>query len=292
MIKKTILFTVFLLVLWSLIIKWKPWSVVQHQWQENVIVAEKYLFDHHSKHNVIVGSSLSRRLFMDSLPDFYSLALNGQGVFEGLSVIKNVENLPKNIFIEINVIDRHENQHYQDIVSSSFLNKLKSHFPMFRTDKQPIGFASNILNVVIKKANKNYIEKNKLNKGPLLIFDELLVLREKVYSAPIDTQKIDKQFQMLSYYVQLFKARNVNVVFYEMPVHPHLTMMNKAVYIRNRIITEYPENKFIQLPDNIVDYTTSDGLHLTNEESKLYTVYFKNELKTINEKSKTISYLN
>ena len=40
---------------------------------------------------------------------------------------------------------------------------------------------------------------------------------------------------------------------------------------------------FICLPKNIKDYKTIDGLHLTDEESKTYFNYFKEEtIKALN----------
>jgi len=46
-------------------------------------------------------------------------------------------------------------------------------------------------------------------------------------------------------------------------LHPQLINLESPKYLRNRIIAEYPDHYFIKLPDNIAQYTTADGVHLT-----------------------------
>ena len=103
MIKKSIFVALLLFALWTAFLMLKPnASVSQHVWQENIITTEEYLYDVDFVPNVILGSSLSERIIIDSLSDFFSLAFGGQSIYDGLEILTQKDKLPKRVFIEIN----------------------------------------------------------------------------------------------------------------------------------------------------------------------------------------------
>jgi len=296
MIKKSIIFAIFLLICWSIFIYYKPFSLSQHQWQGNIINAEIFLFDIESPVNLIVGSSLSGALQKDSLPDFYNLSFGGQGIFDGLNLLRSKKKLPKNVFIETNVIGLEENTNFKEIISSPILNTIKEKLSIFRTDKQPLAYATKqffqpIIDVFFSKIiyrirdkiklELKINEKSNVDKSEILIFNKMLALQVESYSATVEILKFDKQFTELKKHIYFLESQGVKVIFFEMPVNPILTELNKAKYLRNRVRKDFPNNAYIGLPQNIDSYTTSDGVHLTNEESKIYTNYFKKEAAII-----------
>src|ERR1041385_303792 len=112
MIKKTIIVVVILFTGYSIFLGYFAptwWYATQYQQQANVIKGQKYLYAGNEKYtNVVVGSSLSTRLFFDSLPQTYDLSLEGLGALEGLDLITHKSLLPKNVFIEQNLVLRTE----------------------------------------------------------------------------------------------------------------------------------------------------------------------------------------
>lgn len=281
-----------LLVLWSFYIRNNSFSLSQHQWQENVVVAEKVIYDYDNLDNIIVGSSLARRLNMDSLPHFYNLSMSGQSVFDGLNILRNKKKLPKNVFIETNVIFRCENSSFNEIISSPILGVLKENSSIFRSDKQPLAylgdkiakpFVSLFFHKIIYKIRDKVqfeLELNQTNTNTEpqnIIFDKLLAMNIELYSKDIDTAEMNKRFYHLKKDVNFLESNNVNVFFFEMPVNPQLLQLKRSKYLRDRLRSEFPNNSFIPIPSNVKNYKTGDGLHLTNEESKFYTDYFKNE---------------
>jgi len=293
MIKKTLLFSLILLIGWSYYLKMKPISVSQNQWQDNIVSAERYLFDIDTLDNLIVGTSLALRIRMDSLPNFYNLSFGGQSIFDGLLILRNKKRVPKNVFIEINLITGGENHNFKKVMSSSILNTLKRNITVFRTDKQPLayigrGFVFPIVNSFFYKRvhslkdtlkNKN-IENNSKNS----IFDKMLDLHKETYSKHIDSIYMDQQFKKLKSHVDFLESKEVRVVFFEMPVNPELIELSRAKYLRNRVINDYPKNHFIKLPIDTNIYKTSDGMHLTRKEARIYTSYFKKEVLNIKSK--------
>ncbi len=136
MIKKSILFCGIVLGLWSLVLRVAPVSITLHSMQDNIAKAEKFIFDMDTPENLIVGSSISTTIHMDSLPEFYNLSLSGQSAFDGLNLLREKKNLPTNVFIEMNVLIRSENSVFKESISSPVMNTMKEHVSAFRTDKQ------------------------------------------------------------------------------------------------------------------------------------------------------------
>lgn len=258
----------------------------QHQWQKNIIVAEKFMFDTNSIDNVIVGSSLANRLVMDSLPSFYNLSMSGQSVFDGFSILRKTPTLPNCVFVEINFLSRNENVVFKEIISSPIQHTLKKSFDVFRTDKHPLAYFEKKLfrplvqfflkKIVYKLRDRMVPGSDKINKEDLgnSLFEKMLILRKKEHSEQIDTLKMNQQFQLLSDNVNYLKSKGVKVVFFEMPIHPYLIKLDQATYLRNKIKKVYPHHEFIELPNNIEDYKTTDGHHLTTDEAKIYSRYF------------------
>ena len=160
MINRSLLVGIVLFTIYSLVINLKPkLSSTQHQWQDNIAKAQNYVFNESDTlNNIIIGSSLSCRILTDSLPSFYNLSFNGQGIFDGLKIIKNKHNLPKNIFIETNVILRKENSDFTSSLLFPISFYLRKHLLSLRADKQPISILLRYLK--IKNHQPNEIKNN------------------------------------------------------------------------------------------------------------------------------------
>ncbi|MBK8397946.1 MAG: hypothetical protein IPL26_22250 [Leptospiraceae bacterium] len=265
MIKKSIITFAILFFIWSRFLSWKQVSASQHQWQDNLILAELFLFDVKESSKLIVGSSLSGRLAMGVLWDFHNLSFGGLSIFDGLNLVRAKKNLPKNIFIEINVIDRNENESFKEAVSSPVINVLKKKFRALRTDKQPLALLGNF---TFKETNIASVDQDLFN---------MLLERQKENYRVINKTLINKHLTLLFEHVTFLNNNGVNVVFFEMPVNKELVQLEKAVYFRSKIIETFPNNRFIPMPENLDSYKTNDGIHLNPEEAMLYSNYFRNE---------------
>lgn len=285
MIKRSLLVAVLLLFSWSIFIKIVPFSLSQHQWQKNIVVAEKFMFSKIDVDNVIVGSSLSDRLIMDSLPNFYNLAMSGQSVFDGLNIILNKKEAPKRVFIEINVLSRGENTVFKEIVSSPIQNALKNNSDIFKTDKHPISFIEKelfrpIIKLFFSKIISRLQRLTQTKSGETqnknvttTFFDKMLDLRKDEYSKIVDSLEMNRKFEKLSQDITILKSQGVKIIFFEMPINAQLVDLNLAVYFRNKVKNEYPHFDFIEHPKDLENYKTTDGHHLTKDEAKIYSGY-------------------
>ncbi|MFH0758627.1 MAG: hypothetical protein V2B15_15165 [Bacteroidota bacterium] len=292
MIKKSILIFLVLVVAWAIIIRVVPFSASQHQWQENIIKAEQYIYGSETIDNVMVGSSLSTRLQTDSLNAYYNLALSGQGILDGLNVLRRKKELPERVIVEINFLDRGENETFSNLVFSPTSFFLKRYFRILRAGQQPLTAVGNGILIPLFEliSGKKEIDKGEAGTGTEgeagtavsdELFHKMVETNRDLYTEPIDTATMDQQFEKLSDHIQYLKSNGVDVVFYEMPVNHQLTKLAKANYLRNRIMNDFHDEPFIGLPDYWERIITTDGLHLTDGEATSYTRYLRNELSKL-----------
>lgn len=281
MIKKSILFCLILFFAWFAFLKLTDISVYQHQWQENIINAEKFMFDTDSVDKVLLGSSLTTRFVMDSLPGFYNLALRGQSVYDGLKVVESKRIPPKQVFIEVNYTYRGENTTFNRIIGSSFLNVLKANLLPFRSDKQPVAVAGDYL-LIMGKSIKEVAEDDEdtsmaeSEMDPEL-FNKLLNIQKDEYSEALDEDEFQRQLKVLESHIEDLQSKGVEVILYEMPINKALAHITRAEQTRELIAKIFPDIAFIDVPDDADSYITSDGIHLrVGNEAARYTHYFKN----------------
>ena len=210
MIKRIISLTIILFITYSFFVisiapKW--WHASQHQWQDNIIKAQNFVYSNtDSFNNILIGSSLSCLLVMDSLPKTYNLAFGGQSIFDGLSVLNHTNRIPKNIFIEMNFPLRLENENFTSSINSPLSYYPKKIFSSLREEKQPLGILGMQINHRITEPLlgriKSFFYSNKLPEGGKRekennMFNKLLQLQIATYVKVPDKQLLKECFDNL-----------------------------------------------------------------------------------------------
>lgn len=261
------------------------WQASQHQWQDNTIGAQEFIYDKdHVYSNVIVGSSLSTRLVKDSLKDTYVLAFAGLSAFDGLKILIKEAQLPKTIFIEMNFILRPENEDFINSLFSPVMFYPRSFILALREKKQPVAVVGRVgpelvKDMVIKNLKLQSSTDKKANTSetqkPHLDFSILLKLQMDDYAKTPEQEIVDKSFTQLKEYVEILKKRGVYIVFFEMPVNSKLENLPKAAVIRNTFYKYFSPNEYqyTNIPKEL-DFKTTDGIHLGGAEALKYTRYF------------------
>ena len=303
MIKKSIFIFFILFIAYTIfIIANKQLSASHNNWQDNIVKAQNYIYDESDTiNNVIIGSSLSCHIIMDSLDDFFDLSFAGRSIINGLNVIKYKKKLPGNIYIEMNFALRGESIEFNKALYAPIPFTIKKYVVSLRDSKQPVSllakyfmpqkmdwFINSIRRITdciaFKIMREKYItnelkrendEKNINNE----ILKKLLKVQIESYNLTPSNNLLYKQFSLLSKYVEYLKKNNVNVCFYEMPVNPELINLPFAKTTRNEFYKIFPKEKYnyIELPD-CSDYVTTDGVHLTQSEAAKYTSYLKRNI--------------
>ena len=291
MIKNSLFACVFFFLLYSAFIWTRPnITSSQNQWQDNTIKAENYIFDNSTINQVLVGSSLSCRLVMDSLPAMYNLSFGGYSLFDGLNIIRQSQKYPKHLFIETNLILRNEKEEFTKNLFSPVSYYPAKYFLSFREDKKPVPILINYLNAIrhkiappnIPQTKKQTTQNNQNSLGNSeKIFDQLLDMQIKYYSETPDKKLLLQKLNKLKDHIEFFKNQGVNIYFYEMPINPKLSHLALSSSIREGFYQVFPpdSNQYI-IPDN-TSYRTNDGIHLGRTEAGLYTSYLKSQIKKI-----------
>lgn len=299
MIKKALLSFFIIFMTYTIIVTYvidRHKFVSEHQWQDNQIKAQEYLYsDTDSIKNIVVGSSLADRLIMGYLPDTYNLAMGGLGIFDGLQTITKKGVYPKTVFIEMNKVDRKASIDFTTSLNNPIMTFLRKYFISIRDGKQPTGFMAipygekitaygvYILQTAVHTvAGKIVTPKEETKDKVDMVAKVLPRLVEDESHAP-NAAELEKDIENLKYYVEILEKNNVRVVFFEMPIQHELCGLNKPTAIRNQFYKTFSPDvyHYIDMP-NCNDYSTTDGLHLDKQSAEKYTFFFKEEISKLN----------
>jgi hypothetical protein len=283
MLKKAILSSFLFLFIYALFIQTKSSGTSQHQWQDNVVKAQRFLYAENLSQNVIVGSSLACRLVTDKLPNTFNLSFPAMTIYDGLNIIFLKKKLPKHVFIETNLVLSQESKDFFSSLDNSILYNARKAFPILRDEYQPVGMLGSAIILSMNKLKTkvdSFLPQKKIityhNNVDENIFQKLLNLQKESYSQRPEEKQIKESFQNLTGYVNSLERKGVNIIFFEMPVNGTLCSLPKAITIRESFFKYFPPTKYQYIPmPPCTEYKTTDGVHLGYDEALKYTSYFK-----------------
>jgi hypothetical protein len=279
MLKKIFLYTALLLIAYSVVLRLLPSDIDtdQSQWGTNVIKARDYILSEEDFENVIVGTSLSTRLVTDSLgDDFVNLSFSGSTIWDGIELIEAREQKPKRVFIESTFVFKKTDGSLTDYVSKGFSSKLKSTLPVFREKNQPVGVIKGLVTKALKSG------------GPLASYDsvaveinpEILEIQSDYFVEEYTDENYEWIFtKKLIWPLERLLDQGIEVVFYEMPLHPSFCESQVIKDIRWHIdeLTKREGVSFLKV-DDYEAYQTNDGIHLVSHSGLKFTQKLKSHL--------------
>ena len=274
MIKRTFVIFLSIIVIYYIILQFYSFSACQSQEDENFYIAENYLYSNTNYQNVIVGSSMSRRINFDSINEFYNLSFGGQSIYDGFEIILRSNKIPKKIYIEINTLNRFENNEFLDRLFNPFLYNIKDEINILRVDKKPCPIIVNQIVKGIQASKKRKI--NTINNDSTLKNAMLNIQKEK-YASTLSKNELEKINNKIESYILKLKKKGIEIVFFELPINYKLSNTNKAIQIRKFVKQNFSETSFVELA--IEDFQTTDGIHLGKEESQKYLDLFTKAIK-------------
>ena len=290
MIKKTVITFLIISTLYSIfwILHTPKTIIAQEHWQENQITAQNYLYGNlDSVENLIIGTSLSRALIMDSLPGFFNLSLNGELPFQGLEVMEKKGVYPKRVFIETNRIFSWFNRGlFNEILSNPVLHTLRTPFSIMRDGRQPILTAATSIESIFVDRNIFYTalyDRAILYGGRIDMNNEADVrfTFHEYMEVPNDKQ-IETTVSLLNHYFEILKRHNTEIIIYEMPISKILLNTPKMRGTRKCMHKHFPPTEYTYLPQpEYLDYKTYDGTHMVRDEAIKYTHLFKTQVDSL-----------
>jgi hypothetical protein len=268
----------------------------QHQWQENEVIAERYLFGPRQD-MVILGTSLATRLDMQQLPGMYKMTFGGLGIFDGLSLLLAKDSLPSQVYIETNFLLRKPNQALMTALQNPITYGLKRRFSMFRADKQPVGMAIEGVKIIRRWVNGEQFIKSQIPvvmdemstadvervDTPLMrgdFFVRMMQAEAYKFSQPTDSIELDSQIALLQTYIEALINGGVAVYLFEMPIEQELQNLPVPMAIRRAVRQHFATHPKITILPRFTDtYFTEDGLHLGWREAQRFTRAFRQSIK-------------
>jgi len=287
MIKKAVLLTAVLFFLYFIFLSFLAptwWKGYGNKPQFGAITVENYLYHTIiSNKNVILGTSLSERIKSDSIKNTYNLSLSGLSVFDGLYILKLKKEVPKCIFIEMNLINLMSNPRFKSHFSNPALT-IKKHIVSFQEERQPLVILGNLINrqvVAFHQKSRNNLNVSDSNKIKIRIAKLVEMQKRKFSRAPSDSL-LALRINQLAKELEQYEKKGMKIVFIEVPIytgHKDLPFCNA---IRNAFYTKFPKSNYayIDVPENFKVKTT-DGLHLTPEEAKSYSSYLRKKIELL-----------
>lgn len=299
MIYKSLGYFILTFVLWELVLRvWQPsMNSAQTDWQKNIVRGEEILNSKETRYKardfVILGSSLAKRLDMTYLPNAVNFSLGGLSVFDGLNLLDKLDCNPDTLLVEINVITRPENLSYKEQILCGLKPLLNPYITALRSKNQPIGLLTKYASAIFSKiANIKNVEAFKivgLNKTKIqkphtkttTVFQEGMqhrgILRQ--YSS-VDTTAILKAVGKLKANLKKIKKQGSVVILFEAPVYYKARHLPFAQTNREIVSKEFVDYRI--LPMDTSRYLTTDGVHLNLFESKRYSKYLAEAIKSDN----------
>jgi hypothetical protein len=288
MIKKTLIYTLILFLLYNLVIYfWNPqFASPQGFWQDNQVKAQDYIYtgEYDNAENVIVGSSMSFRIPADSLRDFCNLSFLGENYIKGLELLEKKGNYPKRIFIETNFPAGKTNEGlFYDILYNPVLYPSRTYLPALRDGKQPLLLTAS---KVEECFTDNSIKEEDRDKYSA-IFKRMAEPTPGVglfqgFGQEVSPEDIKKQLSDLDIFLDKMKSHNTEIIFFEMPLYKTLYNSPRVTGIRKAFEEHYPPEQYTYLPRPGYDeYQTLDGLHLGKAEAIQFARKFRIQVDSL-----------
>lgn len=268
----------------------KEISSGQHQWQENVIKAQQYLYSDIVADKVIIGSSLSCRLTSSVLDSqgFYNLSFGGQSVYDGLEILCHNKVFPKKLFVEINMLKRNPDETFTRGLTHAILFPIRQRITPFREAYQPANYLNGCIPAIGEKAidrftnsffnpilNKFHAAKATTGSATTdgsVFFKSLVKRQELAFNEAVDTIQFNVHIMWLQKKFEYLQSKGVKIIFFEMPLHYTLQSSKQMNFIRSALTNTFPADKYTYLTaPEYAEYTTTDGLHLNPESALKYT---------------------
>jgi hypothetical protein len=287
MIKKALLTTVILLVLHSLYVSFVAtnYDTGQHQWQDNIIKAQNYLYETDNPKGVIVGSSLSARIDESILlGEVHNLAMGGLSIYDGLKVVLEKATLPEYVCVETNLITRPASQDFTNSLLSPVLYPVRKVAPSLREKNQPLGLVTGF---ILDKLNK----QERGGKLPASVKDAKKAQQDPVFAKVLQMAKEEKQelpdpvllaerIKEMKDLLGKLEAKGVKVYFFEMPISFGLCDFPFPTHIREQMATHFPTSQYTYFPTpDCSQYNTTDGAHLDPVSVKAFSSWLKGQLE-------------
>lgn len=282
MIKRTLLYTVGLLLAYSVILEiptMRHRFAVQSLWQDNLIRFQEFTFQQPRPEHVIVGSSLVRNIDTTAIsPTCYNLAASGGNVLSGLKVLSRQSQLPQVVFVEVTMFMNDETEGLADNTVRPVFAQLRPWLPMLRERYQPANFFAAAIGAHVIQRMLTFapspLAAAAPNEGALPAQTRLAETRAREIARRqtlLDPQTISARATLLQQHIDALIVRGARVVIIDLPHDAQVMDTPRIRQMRDALSAQFPSSTYTWIrPDPTRAYDTTDAIHLTKPELQSY----------------------
>lgn len=269
---------------WVLVAVVQPtWRPVQTQWETNVATVQDFLYQPEAPRVVVIGSSMSRRLLPEYLPeDHFNLSCLGGKVFSLMEIIRRSGKYPELLLVEANSISVDHDRELVEHVFHPMMEPARRRLPILQDRYKPFSliFGPAINAGARAVAGRNEAKPVQPTAARNRAYKEMVKDANRRLGTPLPQKTIDLEWRMLKDYLNDLRAHGTQVVFFFIPVNP--SGCRSAILEQKFALLEARKEEFgyqvIPMPD-CTEYQTSDGVHLEQPSAEKFALYLQERLK-------------
>ena len=269
MVRKSILSFLLFSIFYAFLVSLVKVGIGTNQWQENQIRAQRYLYEP-STDTVMLGTSLSARILLDSIPMVTSCSFSACVVEDGLRIVLSKQSIPQVVLIESNYFLRPSNGELVKVNTTGIMAWLRKLVPMLREYYSPIcilgaysmrGALSPSMDVDSVRLFRNI--KQRISE------DNTHILTER---------QIEERLNVIIPLIHEIEAHGAKIIFYEVPLNKRLLYLPSNNQTRQTVRHSFPPSHYLYLPTDTSHYLTNDGEHLDYQGQRRYSSFIKKAL--------------
>lgn len=251
-----------------------------------IAAAQKFILQDSTSKRVVVGSSFADRLDpFNSDPATTMITINGGSAFDGLALIKEraaTKNLLDVIAIEVNRLIVFDEKEWVEQLLKSPNKKIWKSAAILRDHNRPFSVIGWPIHTVLNKVYLTLSTPPSKKESIANVDEEIeseiqerldrnIAEQKKYLETGIEDEKLLKILEKLENYVKEFQSQGTKVVFFNMPIHPELEVLETPSKLLAGVREKFPESEYLWLEDvDASQYNYTDGIHLDPESAQRY----------------------
>jgi hypothetical protein len=289
MIKKTLLLFLITFIVSNILITLFPLPELMHYdvWHRNLINTEKFVYETHPFPKIIIaGSSMGANLQAARISkNCYNLSMEGGSCFSAIGVLNRCKLKPKLVLVEINSIERNDDQDIASCIFQPLSFTAKRYLPALRDKNQPGLYIGQLLAMVQGKIQYEWnhffapIKEEKKITTPLdtKLLKQVSAENIKEFNT-VNLTFLRNKIKKLKLELNTLKGQKIEIVFFEMPVGIIYKNTLKLQKIRELTFLAAKQEGYKWIPLGRENYLTNDGIHLNANAAIEYSDYIKQNL--------------
>jgi hypothetical protein len=246
----------------------------QNQFAQNVIDAERFVYEVDSLGALVVGSSMADDFDTYTDGRVRVLGMNGMSAREGLQVLRESGRVPSRVAIELNCLTAPANDAFLERVFNQAWMPLRRHILALRMEYQPASVVTSLAKAAFGKKKSDQTTSTAEGVVPEWRLEEL----RRKYANPPSLPELEDNLRSVRETVKTLERNGVKVVYYEYPV-PH-GLANTPFHTVRREVTAAILGPEAANPLTFDEATlsTRDGIHLTASGQRAVAIALERRL--------------